>query len=287
MNSLPQPEIDDFAKLFEHARNARVSSYPYIYNDEGTILGCYLAYMQAAGNPIQIAPKGLPEPLASRLKADFDSHAKALAFIAEMRKETAPGVCPMCGSFGSGTLDHFLPRADYPEFSIFSRNLVPACSCNSKRGTTHIGTGSERVLHPYFDACLAQRVLRCVIKDPSEAPLIRLEVRVSANHPEHAAIDFHLKHVVLRTHVLGHFADRWGKLWADPWVLLPRLPNGHVTSDQVKDAVMHEVNRLDKLHGSKNNWDSLFVESLLAADVLDFLRDRTNSYSPPSLMPAI
>ncbi|MBH9742077.1 hypothetical protein CJ419_20630 [Vibrio navarrensis] len=30
-------------------------------------------------------------------------------------------------------MDHFLPQADYPEWIIYSRNLVPACDCNSKR----------------------------------------------------------------------------------------------------------------------------------------------------------
>jgi len=59
----------------------------------------------------------------------------------------------MCGSPNVRTLEHYLPKASYPEFFVFSFNLVPSCStCNQKRGNTANAPGAlSPLLHPYFD----------------------------------------------------------------------------------------------------------------------------------------
>lgn len=85
--------------------------------------------------------------------------------LGRLEKDIFPWLpCPMCGSLHSGTLDHIFPQSDYPEFAVFSRNLVPACKCNSKRQNDLLGDGQgERILHPYYDVCLGERLLsaRC------------------------------------------------------------------------------------------------------------------------------
>jgi hypothetical protein len=68
--------------------------------------------------------------------------------------------CPYCGGCGElveeeeiGTLDHFLPKAMFPVFSILPTNLVPACAtCNTGMGSAFPVTPELQPLHPYFDA---------------------------------------------------------------------------------------------------------------------------------------
>jgi len=73
----------------------------------------------------------------------------------EIRDELLRGapqrICPMCGHREVATLDHYLPKSQFPEFSILSRNLVPCCpQCNhKKREKTNEATG--RFFHPYYD----------------------------------------------------------------------------------------------------------------------------------------
>lgn len=57
--------------------------------------------------------------------------------------------CPYCGNIGTpDTIDHYLPKADYPEFSIFSDNLVPSCfHCNNNRKDK---PNIKETMHPYF-----------------------------------------------------------------------------------------------------------------------------------------
>jgi len=61
------------------------------------------------------------------------------------------GICPFC-SFGNvTTLDHYLPKARYPLFSVTPDNLVPACAdCNKGKGSSVLITAEEQSLHPYF-----------------------------------------------------------------------------------------------------------------------------------------
>jgi hypothetical protein len=68
--------------------------------------------------------------------------------------------CPYCGGCGEfvddegvGTLDHFLPKARFPAFSILPGNLVPACgTCNTGMGSSFPTDPNLQPLHPYFDA---------------------------------------------------------------------------------------------------------------------------------------
>lgn len=62
--------------------------------------------------------------------------------------------CPFCGGLGTPkNLDHFLPKAKFPQFSVFPSNLIPVClDCNlDSKKTSYASTAEEQTLHPYFD----------------------------------------------------------------------------------------------------------------------------------------
>ncbi|WP_130329458.1 HNH endonuclease [Micromonospora kangleipakensis] len=60
--------------------------------------------------------------------------------------------CPMCGHRDVATLDHYLPKAVYPEFSALSRNLVPVCPyCNHEKADKLGDELGRRFIHAYYD----------------------------------------------------------------------------------------------------------------------------------------
>lgn len=62
--------------------------------------------------------------------------------------------CPFCGISESSTLDHYLPKERYPEFSVFPKNLVPSCAvCNTRKRDRILdeGTNVRMFLHPCYD----------------------------------------------------------------------------------------------------------------------------------------
>lgn len=62
--------------------------------------------------------------------------------------------CPFCGGLGHvWTLDHYLPKAHYPAYSINPKNLVPCCrDCNSGKSATAGVAPDDQTIHPYLDA---------------------------------------------------------------------------------------------------------------------------------------
>lgn len=62
--------------------------------------------------------------------------------------------CPFCGGIGTPrNLDHFLPKAHFPQFSVLPRNLVPACrDCNMEGKVDAFATNAEdQIIQPYAD----------------------------------------------------------------------------------------------------------------------------------------
>lgn len=66
---------------------------------------------------------------------------------------SAPGgICPACGLGHASTLDHYLPKAKFPRFTVLPYNLVPACKdCNFEKRTGFATVAGEQTLHPYYD----------------------------------------------------------------------------------------------------------------------------------------
>lgn len=61
-------------------------------------------------------------------------------------------ICPLCCVQRANTLDHHLPKTEYPTFSITPANLVPCCSdCNHLKLTYKPKSSAEESLHPYYD----------------------------------------------------------------------------------------------------------------------------------------
>lgn len=62
--------------------------------------------------------------------------------------------CPFCGGIGRPkSLDHYLPKANYPQFSVLPQNLVPACrDCNTGKSNDLAQEPGQQPIHPYFDA---------------------------------------------------------------------------------------------------------------------------------------
>lgn len=71
-------------------------------------------------------------------------------------KMAAPNeICPVCGCNNVETVDHYLPKSKFPQYSIFVKNLVPACYlCNFGKNDTSPLTRNEQPIHPYYDSHL-------------------------------------------------------------------------------------------------------------------------------------
>ncbi|MFY0677879.1 MAG: HNH endonuclease [Neptuniibacter sp.] len=84
----------------------------------------------------------------------FRAKKKPARVIYDSLMTSANEKCPFCGGIGRPkNLDHFLPKAFYPQFSVLPHNLIPACrDCNMDgKGDDYPKTKSEQIIHPYLE----------------------------------------------------------------------------------------------------------------------------------------
>ncbi|WP_439835769.1 HNH endonuclease [Aeromonas enteropelogenes] len=118
---------------------------------------------QVCLNKFRAAKHGHPDAIIRRrvTKADLvnlyddclSKEGKTSREIYNVIKASSNGLCPFCGFGNVRTLDHYMPKARYPIFSVHPKNLVPSCTdCNKGKGSTVISSQEGQVLHPYYIA---------------------------------------------------------------------------------------------------------------------------------------
>lgn len=273
MNRLDPPSyLDDEAHLEALSQNKKLAIYPKLFEHVPAVKAGYQQYVAAKGDATRLSNVLLPDEIGRCLQKFYDSPPVALTHIKRVREESGANCCPMCGSFHSGTLDHVLPKADYPVFAIFGLNLVPACKCNSLRSTLLVGSNpGERILHPYFDEIMQQRLIVAQFDDLGPVPRIELRLLPDANEADLAAVRFHMENVVKRTAILHYVGTSWVKLLRRPSLAAASLRDTPASHQELRDILSDELDRQDDTHGSRNNWRSVFISGLLDDHVIDWL----------------
>lgn len=288
MNRLPRPVCDDNAALQAIAQNNRLASYPRLKRHVGKILAGYAQYIGSLGNATSITQVKIPKVTGRFLKGHYGAPPAALDYITKIREASDSSTCPMCGSLHSGTLDHVMDKDTHPAFAIFSQNLVPACKCNAKRLKPLVGASpGERILHPYFDDVLSERIISARFTDLGPVPRVETRIALDPASPFFAAASFHHNSVVKRTSIHSYLLRRWVKFVQQPRLIIPVLKRDPVDRGELKAIIEEDRDRTDEARDSKNNWDSVFRSGLLDDDVIDWLYRRFSTPGRISNSPLI
>lgn len=141
--------FDEIAAAKQQPRRQRMQAV------RARVLAAYQDYELAAP---EVA--GLVGAALTQLQKDAMRHAYTVetAPMTELRgdllKRISVARCPFCGISESSTLDHYLPKEKYPEFSILPMNLIPSCAiCNTRKRDRILdeGTNVRMFLHPCYD----------------------------------------------------------------------------------------------------------------------------------------
>lgn len=166
--------------------------------------------------------------------------------------------CPYCGFGQATTLDHFLPKARYPAFSVLSTNLIPSCTdCNKGKGASVI-TKNEQTLHPYFEDKIIESSPWLFAEVIETFPQT---VRFFANPPSSWSIDLaqrtknHFKHFNLAS----RFATEANSEIVSLSQLLSVLP-----SQQLREEHLSRISILERTHRT-NTWKAALYEALQAS----------------------
>ncbi|KAE9651046.1 hypothetical protein EJD88_20360 [Pseudomonas sp. PB105] len=173
-------------------------------------------------------------------------------------------LCPYCGFGHIYTIDHYLPKAKYPQFSVTIPNLIPACrDCNEGcKNALYSVTEGEQPLHPYYDGgqFIKEQWLFAKVVETSPATV---QFYVSCPHHWSDSAKTRTRHHFKSFSLKSRFAVEAGKELSG---LSPSLARYHAndTPKKIRDR-LHET--LDvEIENHMNSWKTALYDALIKSN---------------------
>lgn len=281
------PPKENSVKIFEKILGGRkhyLDFYNKIQTDWKVNINLYIKH---EGDPSYV--KGLNLLNYTSTAAEAKARKKSLINLYKPKKgELLHGVlhkmrrkhglinCPSCGEAGTPeTLDHYLPKDEFPEFSILLLNLVPMCSrCQEAKGTKfETDKGLKKFIHPYFDQ-INTPLYKVIFSTPYSHPKFSIQVN--------PRIDPSLKSLVFE-HIEGlNLHIRFKRFCNTKYIHLLKIAKKHrLSNTQNKIRAGLEFTLGNEEEKAINCWEAIFYRSVLEDEnLLIFLE---NSKLPDKL----
>lgn len=145
--------------------------------------------------------------------------------ISERRNKHSLRACPSCGNpYKPNTLDHFIPKHAWPEYSIYPNNLVPQCGgCAPIKGKRYFCDEemSAIFIHPIYSDLLSRVRFGAVIDISDDTNSPRFTVRLWAGGlagSDLTRVRQHLKKIDIQARMLNFLRsefDHWKRIVSD------------------------------------------------------------------------
>lgn len=113
--------------------------------------------------------------------------------------------CTYCGIGEISSMDHFVPKNNYPEYAVHPYNLVLCCAtCNSKKGELFKEDGQLIFFNPYFDEEI--KSLKLDFKYNKEKKVFDIEIEL---------IDETYKKHIMRLDIINRYKNAAGDILDD------------------------------------------------------------------------
>lgn len=284
--ALDRRACQDVAAINEYVAE-RSDGWQLIEGALPKLVRLFAQYPKYYAEPSQLRIMPADAELSSKLYGLYDSSKSYFRYRKVPRKHGKNGCCPYCGIKGSISVDHYLPRAlsKYPCFSVLSANLVPACSsCQGHKATFSPKTigrfvrlprvrprnrddeleeskfrlSERRILHPYFDAFLSERVLVAQVAFGKDGlpVLVSLQPRLNLRGRVRRLISFHLERLHVFERAQGEVAHLHNSIVKGLSRTLEKV-------EDVEEALQVQLSAAEARGGSKNFFDALYIRALI------------------------
>lgn len=200
----------------------------------------------------------------------YDSDSKDTENLKEEIKEISRTKCPYCGISESSHLDHFLPRAKFPEFSIYSPNLIYVCSiCNSTyKGDDVVNSlGERKFFNPYFDNFIEDiQFVKCriIVNDIYPKFEFYIEDLSKTNSYEYTIMKNHFEAMNLKINYMNQIVNQKFKKFKNRYVNLKERTYYEISLEQIKNYIEETLREYQE--ENINNWEKVFWQSLKESD---------------------
>ena len=123
-----------FKKCFNSIYNSDNTNKSICKRNKFSIYKRYLLYDVSYNTTSPIAPIPSMRLIKDPLISLYDKKPSDFEAIYSHTISLNNSICAYCLIRPANEVDHFLPKNEYPEYSLFAKNLLPICSkCNKNR----------------------------------------------------------------------------------------------------------------------------------------------------------
>lgn len=265
---------DQFAKeAFESKKDPRkttlLASYVYVKDD-------YHTYNANRLNLERMSPDARVSGIREELLHCYDSSTEIVDEVKQKIKDNIPtkkkGRCLYCMISEATTLDHYIDKSDFPEFAIYTDNLIPCCaSCNTRKKAKWRNGAQRLIINNYFDTLITDNYLYIDIGFSREIPFVQ-EVRLDfaavtattysielvKNHYE--LLDLKNRYKDKATDLLDGIVEEF----TEPY---------KIDRPSCLNTIYRRISALEKKHG-RNHWEAAVYRGVLANnDLIDWMTE--------------
>ena len=187
--------------------------------------------------------------------------------IIDSLRERKLQFCPSCGEDGTpNTLDHYLPKKPYPEYSILSKNLFPMCDiCQGEKGVKTVDDNGNKIfIHPYYDSFVENQIIELEISEPYQSPInFIIKATSSLTAGQQSLVNRHITELNLHQRYSVYFKCQYTRL-------LKLVSGIRERNSNVIDSIanFHDMEQMK----ATNSWGHIFYAGVLADnDLLEYL----------------
>ena len=267
MRSIPLLAVDDTEVFDEITAAKRGPRRVRLTAARPTVLDAYERYCDATPEVGALVHAALTVEQKKALNHAFNVETSPMTELrGNILKRISVARCPFCGISESSTLDHYLPKEQYPEFSVFPANLVPCCSpCNTRKRDKILddNTDVRLFIHPHFDQIPSMLFLAADIDLRANALLLGFRV----TRPGGMALAT-FQH--LRSHFrLLNLADRYRRMSLEhlggQYRALKRAYGPGEDAERVSSELALAAEDFEERHG-ENYWLAVLYRALAEHD---------------------
>lgn len=176
--------------------------------------------------------------------------------------------CPYCRINTPDTIDHYIPKDDFPEFSFLPINLVPCCDkCNRIKGTRWKDENGRFFLNYYFDKICEDKFLYIKLDYKKDDLKFTSSINYYLN-TESIKDDYNLDIIISHFDKLN-LLDRYDKLIMEEISnIYTKIMINDYPIDNHRMSIDMEYNTLKYVYG-ENYWKTALYKAILESDYIE------------------
>ena len=177
-----KPYNEDCFEVFKEAVKSKRKNKDILLNIEDNIESQFNIYSGKFRDKKLYEITSLEDLSITEKDSLIDLYQYKAAIIQKIKGEilgnqirTITNTCQYCTLNSVNTLDHFLPKEKFPDFSVNPLNLFPCCSeCNSKKGSLWLDSNNNHhlFLNLYLDELPNKRYLMADFDFQDDIPIV-------------------------------------------------------------------------------------------------------------------